>query len=550
MRRIIYTLAALLFTCATNAQTTQILGAPGTKIVNRGDFQVDSILYIPRTQVTVRTPSQSGALRYQASDSSVYHWTGTAWRKASAGTIDSLLYSTRAWRQKGIDSINAVNASGTGISGYITRWSGTKTMDTSQIFQLGDKIGIRTATPTYILDIPYVADGNYARLGNVRISAAAGNAVIDSDDKALEIKSQNQTGYIYSSSIGGVAHWGINTGSITNNVLSIAGRVSIGADSASTAAPVNGLKVQGRLRVNTMDSTATGINMLYQDVDGTIKKTAAAGGGGGVTTMAAIGSSPNANGATISSSTLTLQPASASFGGVVTTGTQTFAGAKTFSGGIESTNYLNVFGSTTTEKYIQIRRYHADSVGAHYIGDDGGVVFGDGLTINSSGPNSYLFLNVFGHGRPVIVGNSIKRTDKFVIHADNASDYDIMGAYLDGGDTAFMIKKNGELTPHKAVAFRSSVTAPNSGNYTVTDSDYFISLADLSGANRNVVLPTNAEEGRLLVVFNTSSDGTYKWSFSNEDVEDAAGAAVTTLTDQKCYNLIYHGGKFRITSVY
>jgi len=332
--------------------------------------------------------------------------------------------------------------------------------------------------------------------------------------------------------------------------LSIAGRVSIGADSASTAAPVNGLKVQGRLRVNTMDSTATGINMLYQDVDGTIKKTAAAGGGGGVTTMAAIGSSPNANGATISSSTLTLQPASASFGGVVTTGTQTFAGAKTFSGGIESTNYLNVFGSTTTEKYIQIRRYHADSVGAHYIGDDGGVVFGDGLTINSSGPNSYLFLNVFGHGRPVIVGNSIKRTDKFVIHADNASDYDIMGAYLDGGDTAFMIKKNGELTPHKAVAFRSSVTAPNSGNYTVTDSDYFISLADLSGANRNVVLPTNAEEGRLLVVFNTSSDGTYKWSFSNEDVEDAAGAAVTTLTDQKCYNLIYHGGKFRITSVY
>jgi hypothetical protein len=51
---------------------------------------------------------------------------------------------------------------------------------------------------------------------------------------------------------------------------------------------------------------------------------------GGVTTMAAIGSVPNANGASISGTTLTLQPANASFGGVITTGTQTIAGAKTF----------------------------------------------------------------------------------------------------------------------------------------------------------------------------------------------------------------------------
>lgn len=53
--------------------------------------------------------------------------------------------------------------------------------------------------------------------------------------------------------------------------------------------------------------------------------------GGGSISLAAIGSTPNANGATLSGSTLNLEPASASFGGVVTTGTQTFAGAKTFS---------------------------------------------------------------------------------------------------------------------------------------------------------------------------------------------------------------------------
>jgi hypothetical protein len=51
----------------------------------------------------------------------------------------------------------------------------------------------------------------------------------------------------------------------------------------------------------------------------------------GITALAAIGSTPNANGATISGSTLNLEPANGSNGGVVTTTTQTFAGAKTFS---------------------------------------------------------------------------------------------------------------------------------------------------------------------------------------------------------------------------
>lgn len=53
-------------------------------------------------------------------------------------------------------------------------------------------------------------------------------------------------------------------------------------------------------------------------------------GSGGVTAVGPIGSSPNANAATITGSTLNLEPASASFPGVVTTGTQTFTGNVTF----------------------------------------------------------------------------------------------------------------------------------------------------------------------------------------------------------------------------
>ncbi len=54
----------------------------------------------------------------------------------------------------------------------------------------------------------------------------------------------------------------------------------------------------------------------------------------GVTTLAAIGSSTNANGMTISGNTINLEPASNSFGGIVTTGSQTFAGVKSFSSNV------------------------------------------------------------------------------------------------------------------------------------------------------------------------------------------------------------------------
>ena len=68
---------------------------------------------------------------------------------------------------------------------------------------------------------------------------------------------------------------------------------------------------------------------------------------GGVTTLAAIGSVPNANGASISSTTLNLQPANATYGGVVTTAAQTFAGAKTFNNNVEVVADLLTTGTSS-----------------------------------------------------------------------------------------------------------------------------------------------------------------------------------------------------------
>jgi hypothetical protein len=61
-------------------------------------------------------------------------------------------------------------------------------------------------------------------------------------------------------------------------------------------------------------------------------------GATGIVSLGAVGSSPNANSATLSGGVLTLQPASNAFPGVVSTGSQGFFGAKAFYGGLLTAN--------------------------------------------------------------------------------------------------------------------------------------------------------------------------------------------------------------------
>lgn len=64
----------------------------------------------------------------------------------------------------------------------------------------------------------------------------------------------------------------------------------------------------------------------------------------GNVTLAAVGAVPNANGATLTGQALNLEPASATQPGVVTIGTQTFAGAKTFNGNVSVAADLSMSG--------------------------------------------------------------------------------------------------------------------------------------------------------------------------------------------------------------
>ena len=63
-----------------------------------------------------------------------------------------------------------------------------------------------------------------------------------------------------------------------------------------------------------------------------------------------IGAVPNASGASIVGNTLNLQPASAAFGGVMTTDAQTFAGAKTFNDPIVTPGITNPTIDFTTTR--------------------------------------------------------------------------------------------------------------------------------------------------------------------------------------------------------
>lgn len=90
------------------------------------------------------------------------------------------------------------------------------------------------------------------------------------------------------------------------------------------------------------------------------------GGGSGGLTLSAIGSSPNANGATLSSSVLNLQPANASFGGVLTNGAQTIGGSKTFNSelivsGNTPNNPTGLFGALNIQSFANTNGFIADN---------------------------------------------------------------------------------------------------------------------------------------------------------------------------------------------
>lgn len=120
-----------------------------------------------------------------------------------------------------------------------------------------------------------------------------------------------------------------------------------GPASATDNAVVRFDSTTGKLVQNSLVTIDDSGNITANNFSGTTTGTNT-----GDVTLAAVGSSPNANAASLSGQVLNLQPADGTNPGVLTTGTQTIAGTKTFSSTITGTTSGNTTITATNHGVV------------------------------------------------------------------------------------------------------------------------------------------------------------------------------------------------------
>jgi hypothetical protein len=212
-----------------------------------------NMLYADATGVIKKAAVPSGSSGTVTSVATGFGLSGGTITTTGTLLVDSASVATRARVQKGIDSVASIAVKGTGITGYFPKWTGTATQDTSQLFQLGRNIGIGTASPTFRLHLPDAGStANQAMIAGMIFGSDGNGVTMSPNSSNITIKGGQGNGLIYSGTISSVARWGINTTSISDAVFS----------------------VNGDVKIVTIDSTSTARNMLYQDANGMIKKSA------------------------------------------------------------------------------------------------------------------------------------------------------------------------------------------------------------------------------------------------------------------------------------
>lgn len=89
---------------------------------------------------------------------------------SATGLVDTLTISTRAWRQKGLDSLAALEVSGSGTTNYVPKFTASSTIGNSQIFDNGTSVGFNTTSPNAAMRLHVV--------GQTRIDVDSGQAML------------------------------------------------------------------------------------------------------------------------------------------------------------------------------------------------------------------------------------------------------------------------------------------------------------------------------------------------------------------------------------
>jgi predicted heme/steroid binding protein len=291
-------------------------------------------------------------------------------------SLDTTAISTRAWRQKGIDSVAAL------INGFVpsTRSINGLSLAFNHTFSIGASgtdFNIVSGGSTHTFNMPTASATNrgllsstdWTTFNNKVPSTRTLNGLALSNDQTF---TTGTSGADFNISSTGTTHtFNIPDASATaRGAVSTSAQTFAGLKTFSTGVTVSGATSNAsNLTLGITSATTPGASTdRYLTVDNTGKVVLSTVSG--VTSLGAIGASPNANGASITSGVLNLQPASASFGGVVTTGTQTIAGQKTFSTGV------TVSGATSNASNLTLGITSATTPG---------TATDNFLTVNSSG---------------------------------------------------------------------------------------------------------------------------------------------------------------------
>jgi hypothetical protein len=222
--------------------------------------------------------------------------------------------------------------------------------------------------------------------------------------------------------------------------------------------------------------SSTAIPTFTVDSKGRLTAAGTVGITAGVNTMTAIAGTSNANGATISGTALTLTPADATNGGVVTTGAQTFAGAKIFNSDINVNGIKIGLGSGSVSSNFVFG--NANTLRDNTSGSDN-MVFGQNVGMNNQsgvnnlaiGSESFRYNTSGSHN--VGVGYSSLRNNNGsynIAIGENASQSNTSGSYITtlgyGADVA-----SNNLSNATAIGNGAIVNANNTiqlGNSSVT----------------------------------------------------------------------------------
>lgn len=260
----------------------------------------------------------------------------------------------------------AAGLTGTGTTNYLSKYTGTNTLAISQLFDNGTNVGIGTTSPSAFLTVTQAQPATTGAAGTNAATALQVTGGTGGNTTGIAATAGNGAPISLTAGTGGTATSGVSgTGGNGGNITLQSGGAGTGTSANGTvgnilfnpgvgnvgignSAPTYKLDVTGALRLQPSAAPAAARGVTYFDStankfkcseNGTSFVDCISAGDGGVTTIGAIDSqAKSANGAVISGTTLYLQNAEATFPGLVSTGSQTLAGTKTFTSDLTVTN--------------------------------------------------------------------------------------------------------------------------------------------------------------------------------------------------------------------